>query len=234
MKSRALPDDLTFMAEHRVEAAIKSRLELLNEVFAEAGDDNDMTARNGARGHHEQKINTDQDAQQRPRSDSWNTSSIKIQPHPASPAQPITSGVGGAFLKEIRKQSPDLKALDATSGGATMPGSFWDRRLRDLPSRNLFVRSLIPSIQTTTQLASTTSDQSVFTNNATPVAAGSAKPTSLISAERVTVPVRVIAHVSRGDGSLAAGSTTTSSHASSTSQITLGVLLGGGKSDHQR
>lgn len=46
-------------------------------------------------------------------------------------------GLGASFLKEIRQQGADLKALDATSGGATMPGSFFDRRLREMPQRRL-------------------------------------------------------------------------------------------------
>lgn len=106
-------------------------------------------------------------------------------------------GLGAEFLRQAAKQNGgNLKSsLDATSGGATMPGSFFDPRIRDMPTRQLFVRSLIP----TTRVTGSSVDfvrQTTQTLNAAAVSVGSAKPTSVLSAERVNLPVRVVAHVS--------------------------------------
>jgi HK97 family phage major capsid protein len=86
------------------------------------------------------------------------------------------------------------KAFDVTSGGtATTP--FYDPAIRDLPQRRLFVRSLIP-VKSVDNEKFDFLRQTVFTNNAAETAAGSAKPTSVISLERVEDRVRTIAHLS--------------------------------------
>lgn len=103
----------------------------------------------------------------------------------------LGTGLGAAFIKQVG----GAKALDATAGGATMPFSFFDRQLRDLPQRNLFVRSLIPTLAVNSDKVGYVR-QTVFTNNAAAVAAGGTKPTSVITAAREEAPIRVIAHVS--------------------------------------
>lgn len=132
----------------------------------------------------------------------------RVQPHPGHGVTPGGSrrsgkagdfgrveGLGAAFLKELGGRGDAMKALDATSGGASLPASFFDSRLRDLPQRQLFLRSLIPSTTVTSDKVNYIR-QTVFTNNAAAVAAGALKPTSVITAERVEAPVRVIAHLS--------------------------------------
>jgi HK97 family phage major capsid protein len=103
-------------------------------------------------------------------------------------------GLGAEFLQRIGAGVAGLKALDATSGGTAVP-SFFDPRIRDLPTRMLFIRSLIP-VQPVTSDRVDYVRQSVFTNLAAPVAAGDTKPTSVISVERITTNVVTVAHVS--------------------------------------
>jgi HK97 family phage major capsid protein len=86
------------------------------------------------------------------------------------------------------------KALDVTSGGTMVP-AFFDPEIRLLPQRRLFIRSIIPSTPTTGDKFDFLR-QTVYTNNAAPVAAGALKPTSVISLERVEDAVRTIAHLS--------------------------------------
>jgi HK97 family phage major capsid protein len=86
------------------------------------------------------------------------------------------------------------KAFDVTSGG-TATSAFYDPVIRGLPQRRLFVRSLIP----TKQIDSDKFDylrQTVATFAAAETAAGSLKPTSTLSFERVEDRVRTIAHLS--------------------------------------
>lgn len=105
-------------------------------------------------------------------------------------------GLGAEFLKELGKNRGGLQAaLDGTSGGATMPSPFFDNRMRTLPQRQLFIRSLIPTRQVNTDKVDYIR-QTVFTNLAAAVAPGALKPTSTITAERVEAPIRVVAHVS--------------------------------------
>jgi hypothetical protein len=70
----------------------------------------------------------------------------KPLPHPGHPttgrsSEPSTKTTGDAYGRvqglgaEFVKALGGVKALDATSGGATMPSSFFDRRLRELPQR---------------------------------------------------------------------------------------------------
>jgi HK97 family phage major capsid protein len=99
-------------------------------------------------------------------------------------------GLGSEFVKQMGE-----KALDGTTGGATMPGSFFDPRLRELPHRKLFVRSLIPTTRVNSDKVAYIR-QTVLTNNAAAVAAGALKPTSVITAAREEAPIRVIAHIS--------------------------------------
>jgi HK97 family phage major capsid protein len=86
------------------------------------------------------------------------------------------------------------KAFDVTSGG-TATSAFFDPAIRDLPQRRLFVRSLIP-VKPVDNEKFDYLRQTVFTNNAAETAAGSAKPTSVISLERIEDRVRTIAHLS--------------------------------------
>ncbi|HEY0388614.1 MAG TPA: phage major capsid protein [Gaiellales bacterium] len=89
-------------------------------------------------------------------------------------------------------------ALDGTSGG-TVVQPYFEPTVLDLPQRGLFLRSLIP---TTVIPANQASDQVAFvrqtvaTQNAAAVAAGSQKPTSVYTMERVSQKFSVIAHMS--------------------------------------
>lgn len=103
------------------------------------------------------------------------------------------TGLGSEFLKRVGGAS-GLKALDGTTGGSAVP-AFFDPKIRDLPQRQLFVRSLIPVRQADSSLV-TYLRQTVSTNNAAPVAAGAEKPRSTFTIERIEERVRVIAHVS--------------------------------------
>lgn len=130
------------------------------------------------------------------RLDTW------VQPHPGFPSgggrrqtedglkYGRVDGLGADFVKAM-----GTKALDGTSGGASMPGAWFDPRIRDLPQRRLFVRSLLPTFPVTSDRVEYLR-QTVLTNNAGAVAAGALKPTSVITVARETAPIRVIAHVS--------------------------------------
>jgi len=112
---------------------------------------------------------------------------------PASRTGFGSDSVGKAFLTRLGASQAGLKALDGTSGGTLVP-PFFDGRIRELPTRQLFVRSIIP-------VTPATSDkvwylrQSVHTNAAAPVVAGGLKPTSIYTIERIEETVRTIAHV---------------------------------------
>ena len=86
-----------------------------------------------------------------------------------------------------------MKALDGTAGATLVP-AFFDPRIRGLPQRSLFVRSLIPVRQADGDKVRYIR-QTVATQNAAPVAAGALKPTSVYTVERVEETVRTIAHV---------------------------------------
>ena len=111
---------------------------------------------------------------------------------PAHEDKGIT-GLGAEFLRRIGAGVDGLKALDGTSGGSLVP-PFFDPRIRNLPQRALFVRSLIPVRQADGDKVWYLR-QSVATQNAAPVAAGALKPTSTFTVERIEEPVRTIAHV---------------------------------------
>jgi HK97 family phage major capsid protein len=99
------------------------------------------------------------------------------------------SGLSESFI-----ESAGTKAFDVTSGGtATSP--FYDPAIRSLPQRRLFVRSLIP-VKAIPNEKFDFLRQTVATFNAAETAAGSAKPTSVLSLERVEDRVRTIAHLS--------------------------------------
>lgn len=103
------------------------------------------------------------------------------------------AGLGAEFLRRVGAGVDGLKALDGTSGGSLVP-PFFDPRIRDLPQRALFVRSLIPVRQADGDKVWYLR-QTVATQNAAPVAAGALKPTSVYTVERIEEPVRTIAHV---------------------------------------
>ena len=133
-------------------------------------------------------------------------------------------GLGKAFVENLAATTGGdaRKALDATVGG-TMVGPFYDPRIRDLPQRQLFVRSLIPVRQADGDKVWYLR-QTVATQNAAPVAAGAAKPTSVFSIERVEETVRTVAHVSEAlDRALLADSDELESFLDN--QLRLGVLL---------
>jgi HK97 family phage major capsid protein len=102
-------------------------------------------------------------------------------------------GLGAEFLRRLGVSPDGLKALDGTAGATLVP-AFFDPRIRNLPQRSLFVRSLIP-------VRGADGDkvhyirQTVATQNAAPVAAGALKPTSVYTVERIEETVRTIAHV---------------------------------------
>lgn len=127
----------------------------------------------------------------------------KLQPHPGHPAPRGSrtrrsdgasfgrlDGLGASFVQKMGA------AIDGTSGGASLPDTFYDPRINLLPQRSLFVRSLIPTTTVPSGDRVTYIRQTVLTNNAAPVAADATKPTSVITAEKVEAPIRVIAHVS--------------------------------------
>jgi|GEM_PF-3579968 len=104
------------------------------------------------------------------------------------------SGVGAEFLRRIGAGVAGLKALDGTSGGSMVP-AFFSPDILNLPTRQLFVRSLIPVTPVTGDKVAYL-QHSVFTNAATAVAAGGLKPTSVLTVARLEDTVRTIAHVS--------------------------------------
>jgi HK97 family phage major capsid protein len=112
---------------------------------------------------------------------------------PAGERKGIVPGIGAAFLRGMGVGAVGSKALDATAGGSAVP-AFFDDRIRMLPQRQLFVRSLIPT-------KTVDSDKvqyllhTVATNNAAVVAAGALKPTSVYTVSRQETAVKVIAHV---------------------------------------
>ena len=89
-----------------------------------------------------------------------------------------------ALVGAVVRQLIERKALDATSGG-TIPPPFYDPILRRLPEGNLFVRSVLPVITASEGDRVSFLRQTARTNNAAVVAAGSTKPTSVFSVERV-------------------------------------------------
>jgi HK97 family phage major capsid protein len=135
---------------------------------------------------------------------------LTLEKHPGHPRMPGQSrrtdrasgefgrvaGLGAEFMKQIRPRGVDtMQAFDGTTGGATLPMPFFDPKLRELPQRQLFVRSLIPTLQVNGDKVDFMR-QTVFTNAAAAVASGGLKPTSTITVERAEAPIRVIAHVS--------------------------------------
>ena len=111
----------------------------------------------------------------------------------AGQARDGVESMGAEFLRRLGAGVVGVKALDGTTGGTMVP-PFFDPRIRDLPQRSLFVRSLIP-----VRIADGDKvwylRQSVATNLAAPVAAGALKPTSVFTVERVEVPVVTVAHI---------------------------------------
>lgn len=112
--------------------------------------------------------------------------------HPGK--QALRAGrIGAEFLKRLGAGGLGLKALDGTSGGSLVP-PFFDELIRELPQRQLFARTLIPVRQADGDKVWYLRE-TVFTNQAAPVAAGAEKPRSTITVERIEETVRTIAHV---------------------------------------
>jgi len=127
-------------------------------------------------------------------------------------------GIGAEFIKSLGGR--ELKAL--VSGASVVP-PFFDQRIRDLPQRQMFVRSLIPVLRADSDLVSYLR-QTATTNAAAPVAAGGLKPTSVFSVEKVDQPVRVVAHLSEAiDRSLLADQDALTDFLDQ--QLRLGILL---------
>jgi HK97 family phage major capsid protein len=84
-----------------------------------------------------------------------------------------------------------LKALTTT--GVVVSGYF-DQRIRDMPLRQLFIRSVIAT-ESLDQGVFAFARVSAFTNAAAAVAAGGTKPESTVNLERVEDAPRTIAHV---------------------------------------
>lgn len=101
-------------------------------------------------------------------------------------------GIGDAFIRGTTGGKM-FAALDGTSGGTMVP-AFFDPQIRDLPQRQLFVRSLIPTVGCTGDKVWYLR-QTVATQNAAAVAAGGLKPTSVYTIARIEETVRTVAHV---------------------------------------
>lgn len=108
------------------------------------------------------------------------------------------TGMGAAFVDAMREQYGE-KAFDGTSGGATLPVASFDPRIRSLPTRNTFIRSVLPvqPIEGSDKVAYV-AQVSPFTNSAAQVANAALKPTSAMSVQRLEAPVVTVAHLSEG------------------------------------
>lgn len=104
-------------------------------------------------------------------------------------------GLGGVSIGKAFIDGVGQKALDGTSGGSLVPPYADSGIILDMPSRALFVRSLIPVRQADSDKVWYLR-QSAFTNLAAPVAAGADKPKSVLTVERIERPVTTIAHIS--------------------------------------
>jgi HK97 family phage major capsid protein len=103
-------------------------------------------------------------------------------------------GIADAFVKNLGGPS-GIDGIKALVSGASPVPPFFDERLRQLPQRSRFVRSLIPVVPADGDTVSYVR-QSVRTIAAAPVATGAVKPTSTITIERVDATVTTIAHLS--------------------------------------
>ena len=131
----------------------------------------------------------------------------QVQPHPGHPtrgrdgrplrhavgSRPKPDGLDFGRIEGIGWQFIEKAALDGTSGG-TLVQPFYDQRIRELPQRSLFVRSLIPTAQTTGDKVWYLR-QTVATHAAAAVAAGAEKPKSTYTVARIETLVTTIAHV---------------------------------------
>ena len=99
-------------------------------------------------------------------------------------------GIADAFVSRLGGVE-NLKAL--VSGASPVP-PFFDARIRELPQRQLFVRSVIPVVEAEGDRVWYVR-HTAYTNQAAPVSPGAEKPRSTITIERVEQPVTTIAHV---------------------------------------
>lgn len=179
-------------------AATEARRRRLNELFAKS--DDDITADDAAEAR---ELSEELGRLERPQGFRTVDGDVVPMRFPGGPSGRRRDGagsevgrlrgIGEAFLRGLGNSAQIKAALDGTSGGTMVP-PFFDPRIRDLPQRALFVRSLIP-----TQLA--TGDkfwylrQTVATHAAAAVAAGAEKPKSTYTVERIEDTVSTIAHV---------------------------------------
>jgi HK97 family phage major capsid protein len=103
-------------------------------------------------------------------------------------------GIAKKFVADW-SQDGTADGMKAFVSGASIVPPYFDERIRQLPQRQRFVRSLIPITPTDSDSFNFVR-QSVRTIAAAPVAAGALKPTSVVTLEKVTDTVRTIAHLS--------------------------------------
>jgi HK97 family phage major capsid protein len=102
-------------------------------------------------------------------------------------------GIADAVVKNLGGGS--IEGMKALVSGASPVAPFFDERIRQLPQRARFVRSLI-DVEPIESDSFNYVRQTVRTIAAAPVAAGAVKPTSVITIEKVTDSVTTIAHLS--------------------------------------
>lgn len=182
MKSTAitpLPSALNGLSRERMQAMYEERADRIRELEAKQ-DPNDL----------EEMRDLKREA--------YRLNQEMPNPHPG---HPVARGglkpqeLSGALVKQLGGSGGLQAAFDGTSGGATLPFSFFDSNLKPLLQRRLMIRDLIPTVGVETDKVGYV-QQTVFTNNAAPVSSGALKPTSVITAARQETPIATVAHVS--------------------------------------
>lgn len=220
----ALPEDLSTLGSAGLREAIDARQERMDELFERGESGGTVTAADVTEA---KSINGELDR--------LHEEGNRVLPHPGHPRPrgSLNPNSGRQVNGPDFGRLPSLgqpwvqkfyAAIDGTTGGGTLPGYFFDPQIRDLPSRRLFIRSLIP---TNTNVQSDKVDyiqQTVRTNNAAPVAAGALKPTSVMTVARKESPIQVIGHMSEAiDRSILMDSSSLSTFIDG--QMRLGVML---------
>ncbi len=97
-----------------------------------------------------------------------------------------------AFGAEVMRGLAERKQLDASTGGLTLPRSFYDPAFAALPQGEALVRAVLPTVQVAGSGAVPAPDGRDERGGA----AGDEKPESVYSAEKVDLPFITVAHVS--------------------------------------